>query len=276
MNTMKSQITFSVQEVYSKDGTKITYRVCGSGPGIIVLPGALTTAKDFDGFARELAKDFTVYTMNRRGRGGSGEQGSNYSIDREVEDVAALATKTRAKYLFGHSFGGFLALEFALNRQNILKVITYEPGVSVNHSIPMEWTKDSHRYVEQGRQLDAFLEFIRAMNPPSAKTPRWLLKCMLPLVMKRSEFREKCSLMPTAINEHLEEARLDSTYMRYRNITAETLLIRGEENNITTTAFAAMSRDLPSIHTQTLKDLDHFAPEKKPQILATAVREFAK
>jgi hypothetical protein len=43
--------SFSVSTATSTDGTTISYRTAGSGPGLILLPGALLTARDFDGLA---------------------------------------------------------------------------------------------------------------------------------------------------------------------------------------------------------------------------------
>src|SRR4051812_41796215 len=92
--------------VTSSDGTRISYLIVGSGSPLIVIPGALTTAADFESFSQELARHFTVHTIDRRGRGLSGPQGSDYSIARECEDIKALQEKTGAQYIFGHSFGG--------------------------------------------------------------------------------------------------------------------------------------------------------------------------
>ncbi len=78
-------------DVVSADGTAIAYRTVGNGPPVLVVPGALAVANDFEGFARELAKRFTVHTTERRGRGESGPQGDDYSIERECEDRAAPA-----------------------------------------------------------------------------------------------------------------------------------------------------------------------------------------
>lgn len=65
--------------VVSADGTAIAYRTLGKGPAVLIVPGALAVAADFDAFARELAERFTVHTIERRGRGESGPQGDDYS-----------------------------------------------------------------------------------------------------------------------------------------------------------------------------------------------------
>lgn len=267
-------LNFVIKSVQSRDGTTIGYRQYGKGPGIIVLPGALAVAKDFDRLAIELGRYFTVYTVNRRGRHGSGGQGVNYSVQKEIEDVEVVQQVTGARYMFGHSFGGFLALEYARRNPVIEEVIVYEPGVSVNNSITMKWAESAMGYLDQDKPLDAFVEFVRAMNPDSAKAPRGVLKIMLLLFIRKTERLQKYELLPIAIGEHAEEARLDNTHLNYKSISANVLLMSGGKENVTFPAFKAMERDFSKWRTQTFAKLDHFGPEKDPRQIAKAVYEF--
>src|SRR5258707_8540331 len=112
--------TTTTNTVRSSDGTTITYLTVGRGPAVIVIPGVLSLASSYSAFAQALAaKCFTVHTIERRGHGQSGPQGNDYSIVKECEDVLALQRKTGTSLLFGHSFGGFIALEVARNNQAI-------------------------------------------------------------------------------------------------------------------------------------------------------------
>jgi len=83
----------------SPDGARISYLTMGTGPAVIVIPGALSVAADYTAFATALAEQFTVHIIERRGRGLSSPQGAAYSIDTEREDVLALQRKTGASFL---------------------------------------------------------------------------------------------------------------------------------------------------------------------------------
>ncbi len=131
------------QAFTSANGATIGYRTVGSGPAVIVIPGVLSIAADFDTFADVVAESFTVHTLERRGRGGSGPQDSEYCMAIEREDVIALQKKTHATFLFGHSYGGLIALETARDNALVKKVAVYEPGISVNGSIPTTWASTS-------------------------------------------------------------------------------------------------------------------------------------
>jgi pimeloyl-ACP methyl ester carboxylesterase len=99
--------------VRSQDGTSISYETLGTGDGLLVLGGAWRTSQDYLPLARGLADYFTVDVIDRRGRGCSGPQGPDYSLERELEDLFAVQAQTQARAIFGHSYGGLIALEAA-------------------------------------------------------------------------------------------------------------------------------------------------------------------
>jgi pimeloyl-ACP methyl ester carboxylesterase len=217
----------------SQDGTTISYLSMGSGPAVIVVPGALSLARDYTAFARALAEHFTVHIIERRGRGLSGPQGNDYSIVKECEDVLALQHRTGASLLVGHSFGGFVALEAARNTRAFARIAVYDPGVSIDGSIPAGWIPGYEKKLAEGKKLDAFVEFVRAMSPQSAgKTPSWLMKRLLPLFMDSHDLKLKLSLLQETLREHKEEIRLDNTYENYRQISASVLLMYGGKDQI--------------------------------------------
>ena len=167
---------FRQQLVLSKDGTAVSYQSIGTGTPLVVIPGALARAIDYDEFARELAGQFTVHVVNRRGRGESGLQGNDYSVEKECEDLQAVCTATNATLLFGHSYGGFVALETALRDTRFTKIALYEPGLSVDGSIKMEWAPQCQTQLDQGKHSDALVTFIHGLTPASRSLPRWLFR----------------------------------------------------------------------------------------------------
>jgi pimeloyl-ACP methyl ester carboxylesterase len=141
------------QAFASANGATISYKTVGSGPPIIVIPGVLSIAADFDAFANALAETFTVHTIERRGRGKSSPQDAGYSIAVDCEDVFALQKETHARCLFGHSYGGLIALETARNNALVKKVAVYEPGVSVDGSIETAWFSSYKRLLARDKRL---------------------------------------------------------------------------------------------------------------------------
>jgi len=270
--------TDSTHAVLSQDGAKISYLTMGSGPSVLVIPGALSMAADYAAFASALAEHFTVHIIERRGRGKSSPQGDDYSMIKEREDVFALQQKTGASLLVGHSFGGLVALEVARNNPSLTKLAVYEPGVSIDGSISMDWMPGYEKKLAEKKYLDAFVEFSLGVGPERARnTPPWLMKLLLPLFLSSHERKLMLGLLPENLREHHEVARLDSSYENYREIAADVLLMYGGKSN-TTWVDLSMERlalVLPRSETKGFPKLDHFGIDKKaPREVAQAVSAY--
>jgi pimeloyl-ACP methyl ester carboxylesterase len=117
------------ERAISKDGTPIVSWRSGEGPPLVLVHG---TASDHSRWAPVLAafeQRHTVYAIDRRGRGGSGDS-ENYAIEREFEDVAAVVDSLGEPVtLLGHSHGGLCALEAALLSHNVRALALYEPPI---------------------------------------------------------------------------------------------------------------------------------------------------
>ena len=113
----------------SRDGTEIAYWRSGSGPAMVLVHGATGDHTAFHGVLPELEPHFTVYAMDRRGRGGSGDH-PTYAVEREAEDIAAVVDQIGGPVcVAGHSFGGLCALEAARPTPNIASLVVYQPPV---------------------------------------------------------------------------------------------------------------------------------------------------
>jgi pimeloyl-ACP methyl ester carboxylesterase len=151
--------------VTSADGTRIAFDKRGSGPALILVDGALCyRASGPNGpLADALARDFTVYTYDRRGRGASGDT-SPFSVDREVEDLAAVIEATEEPTcVFGISSGAALALEAAQWGLPIKRLALYEPPYVVDASrppVPDDFAYQLSSLVTQGKPGDAVKLFM--------------------------------------------------------------------------------------------------------------------
>ncbi len=265
--------------VRSKDETRIGYLSVGTGPAVLVLPGVLSMAADYTAFAHTLAEHFAVHVIERRGRGESGPQGDDYSILKECEDVLALRAETDASLLVGHSYGGLVALEVARNTTAFTKIAVYEPGVSIDGSMPMGWMPSYEKKLAEHKVLDALVEFTLADAPaPLGKMPLWLMRLVWRLLFIRyPQSRQMLDLLPANLREWREIARLDSSYTNYREITADVLLMYGGKSRsiAVNLAMERLATILPQSETKEFPTLDQFGIERTaPREVAMAVSDY--
>jgi pimeloyl-ACP methyl ester carboxylesterase len=128
-------------EVRSPDGTSIAvFEITGLAPLIrdgaehpplLLVHGATADHTTWRTVGPRFAESRRVFAMDRRGRGASGDA-PDYAIEREYEDLAAVAdalgatAPTRSVDVVGHSYGGRCALGASLLTPAIRRLVVYE------------------------------------------------------------------------------------------------------------------------------------------------------
>lgn len=158
--------------VTSKDGTKIAYDKMGHGPAIILVAGAMCSRSFWSGpeLAKMLARNFTVYNYDRRGRGESGDT-KPYAVEREIEDIEVLIDEAvGSAYLYGHSSGASLALEAAIRLgRKIKKLAMYEAPYNDAAEAKLAWREYIKHLTEllaADRRGDAVALFMKLVETP--------------------------------------------------------------------------------------------------------------
>ena len=121
-----------MEHAFSKDGTLIACARSGNGTPLILVHGAGADHTRWAPVLPRLEQFFTVYAVDRRGRGQSGDA-DPYSVEREFEDLIAVINAIDGSVdLLGHSYGGLCALGAALQTTRLRRLILYEPPVPVS------------------------------------------------------------------------------------------------------------------------------------------------
>ncbi|MFT3894413.1 MAG: alpha/beta hydrolase [Anaerolineales bacterium] len=209
-NTKEFPVTptkqFTIRHVTSADGTRIGCRQIGSGPGLVIMHGGLRASQHYERLASALADQFTIYIPDRRGRGLSGPAGKDYSYLKECEDLAAILQATGARMVFGHSGGALFALEAAL-KSPIDKMVLYEPAVSINHSLPLDWLSDLEEAVNRKDYAGGMVRVIQGLPLNwMSKMPGWILRPLFSLMLRGKQGAEIIELLETGAREGREVA----------------------------------------------------------------------
>jgi pimeloyl-ACP methyl ester carboxylesterase len=100
-------------QVGSSDGQSIAADVTAAGPPLVLLHGSLASADYWRPVLPLLAERFTVYAVERRGRGRS-PSGGVHTLDLERDDTIAMLDRIEGQvHLLGHSWGAVVALRTA-------------------------------------------------------------------------------------------------------------------------------------------------------------------
>jgi pimeloyl-ACP methyl ester carboxylesterase len=121
----------SQQTVASADGTPIAYWRSGDGPPLVLVHGSFDDHNVWTPVLPAFEERFTVYGVDRRGRGGSGD-GTGHSLESEAADIVEVVEAIGSQEgvnLLGHSYGGVCALEAARRTTHVRRLVLYEPAV---------------------------------------------------------------------------------------------------------------------------------------------------
>ena len=252
----------------SQDGTPIVYDVSGSGPPLVVVNGALGY-RSFSyarALAAELAKGFTVVNYDRRGRGDSGDT-KPYAVQREVEDLAALAGEVgEAPFVFGLSSGGALALEAAASGVRMRKLAVYEPPYMIGNPKgrpPPDYEERMTRLIAEDRRDDAVKFFMRTVGVPG------LVVAVMPLFPFWKGLRAVAHTLPY---DAAVMAGFDLPRERFAGIGVPTLAATGQKSPpMLQIAAAAVAQVVPGARQRTLPGQNHGV---KPSAIAPVLKEF--
>ncbi len=110
-----------------------------------------------------LEEHFTVFAVDRRGRGQSGDD-EPYIIEREYDDVVAVVDSIPGPVnLLGHSYGAICSLEASLKISNLRKLILYEPPIhtDVKKNYPPDAIDRMNSCLGVGEREKALLIFLQ-------------------------------------------------------------------------------------------------------------------
>jgi pimeloyl-ACP methyl ester carboxylesterase len=257
-----------MQHVISADGTKIAYERTGNGPPLILVHGAASDHTRWTTLVEHISDRFTLYNLDRRGRGESGDA-DNYAMAREFEDIVALAHSIPGPVdVYGHSSGALYSLEAARMIQNLRRLMLYEPVFPEDEAFtPSAVIDELQRLVDANRREDAVVLFMRDV----AKFPEHEI--------------ERYKSLPTwaarvaAAHTFPRELRGAEEYRfqpdRFSSLNVPTLLLVGTESPaMFKRSIELLKSTLPNNRVHELDGQGHAADALAPELVAEALIGF--
>ncbi len=259
-----------MENVISKDGTRIAYLRSGTGPPLVLIHGTDIDHTQWTPLIPKLGQYFTVYAVDRRGRGQSGDT-QPYAIEREFEDTAALIDSVGGTVnVLGHSYGAICSLEAALLTTNIRKLALYEPPIytNVKLSYPADILSRINALLQAGEA-----EKVLLMLNELAQTP----KDELNLIRSLPSWQARVSAAHTMPRELISAKSYVFKPEKFKGLKIPTfLLVGGDSIPFYKAAIETLHKSLPNSQIAVLPKQEHEAMDTAPELFLREVISFFK
>jgi pimeloyl-ACP methyl ester carboxylesterase len=263
-----------MEQATSPDGTRIAYRRSGSGRPLLLVHGSSADHRRWSPILPYLEGDFTVYAMDRRGRGMSGDA-PDYHLRREAEDVTAVVEAAFKQTgepvsVLGHSFGALCSLEAARLTDKVRRLSLYEPPLAAGLPVHASGLPGRMQALIESGEPEAALElFIRE----EVKMPEHELAIYRQLPM----WPERIKIVPTVLRELLAERAYRFDGARFAEIQVPTLLLLGGDSPpLFRQATEMLEAALPCSRVVVMPGQQHIAMDTNPDLFAREVRQFLR
>ncbi|MGI5132556.1 alpha/beta fold hydrolase [Pseudonocardia sp. CA-107938] len=260
--------------VRTSAGTDIAFERVGSGPPVVVLPGALNLGESWRAVALELADEYTFLLVDRRSSGASGPGPEPATFAAEIEDVRAVLDVAREwadapAHLLGHSYGALLALHTVrADPSGIASLLLYEAPVLAGDA-PVASVLDRFRVLraagDHAGALGLFLTEVVGLGPEELAA------------MDGPDAGPEIDLAGlTAFLQHDIEALTGlPTPDTWHGIDVPVLLMAGADSwPMLQRSTAALQAALPHAELVPWPGQTHFANLLDPGLVAVTIREF--
>ena len=257
-----------LRHVTAPDGVRLACDVAGDGPPLVMVHGAGSARWTFGLVRPHLEPHFTVWALDRRGRGDS-EDGDGYSLQREFEDVEAVVREAGSEeaMLFGHSYGGLVSAGAAVRLGRLPQLVLYEPpmgGVLADDA----WIERYEASLAAGERPAAVRAFMHDVGGYSQdeidameRTPVW---------------QARLDVAPTAPRELWAERAFSLDRLGLQELGMPCLMLVGSESpEWARTSTRAFAEAIPRAEVHTLDGHGHGATLSGPELLAAALRRVA-
>ncbi|WP_121743550.1 alpha/beta fold hydrolase [Natronorubrum halophilum] len=258
-----------METVTSADGTSIAFERSGSGPPFVLVHGTTADHTRWEPVLSAFEEYFTVYALDRRGRGESGDA-AKYDLKREFEDVAAVVDSIdETVVLLGHSYGALCSLEASLRTDNLRALVLYEPPIPVGgHEISQEdELAEMASLLDGGEDEQALVLFLNEIaDIPSAQ---------IDALRAAPNWQDRVDAAHTASRETRAPDNYHFDPARFEQMTAPTLLLMGGESPRWFKDAVEMVADaLSDSRIVVLEGQEHVAMNTAPDLFVAAVLSF--
>ena len=261
------------------DGLRVHYVESGTGPTVVMIHGNAGSVEDFEFGAMDLlASDYRVVAIDRPGHGGSDRPAGKVTVEAQAKLLSHTLSRLgiHEPMLVGHSWGGSLALAYALHYPgDVSAIVLLAPAaypdagenrlLGVTSRIPLigDLSFVLGGWVIGHHMIRAGLS--RAFDPQSP-SDRYV-KLADSLWLRRKQLKAYVE-DETGLNESLRKMS-----KRYQEIKIPVVIVTGDRDQIVSPNENArlLHAAIPNSQLIELKNTGHEIPQTNPESIDTAL-----
>ena len=257
------------------NGADLNYEVTGQGEAVVFIHGYTGSNQDWANQIPVLLPKYRLVALDLRGHGKSAapSREEDYSIKIFAEDVFGLLGMLNIKKccLVGHSLGGFIALQFALEHQDMLAALVLVGTSSGPLAMAPGYAQLRQKLSELARSqgMEAAFEYDAANNPQRIER-----------FQKHPELREvtRRKMLMTSVDGYVYIAnamgKREPVTSRLSEIKVPTLIYRGEEDLPFADAVQTLKKGIADSELVTVNGVGHSPHEEAPEVFNGALLRF--
>ncbi len=257
------------------NGVNLNYESAGQGEAVVFLHGMSGSTQDWANQIPVLSPKYKVVALDHRGQGKSAapSREEEYSVQIFADDVFGLLRMLNIEKcrLVGHSLGGFIALQFALEHPDMLAALVLVDTSSGEFARASGFAQLRQKLDELARSqgMEAAFEYEAANNPVRVEQ-----------FQKHPELREvrRQKMLMTSVDGYIYGSRAigkwESVTSRLCEITVPTLIYWGEEDLPFARAVLTLKEGIADSELVTVKVAGHSPHEEAPDVFNEALLKF--
>ncbi len=257
------------------NGVNLNYEVAGQGEAVVFLHGYTGSTQDWANQTPVLSPKYRVVALDHRGHGKSAapSREEEYSVQIFTGDVFGLLRMLNIKKccLVGHSLGGFIALQFALEHQDMLAALVLVDTSSGQFARDPNYAQLRQKLDELARSqgMEAAFEYDAANNPMRIER-----------FQRHPELREvsRRKVLMTSVDGYIYASRAIGKWKpvtsRLSEIKVPALIYWGDEDLPFTEATKTLKEGIADSGLVTAKGVGHSPHEEAPDVFNEALLKF--
>ncbi|MFC1864397.1 alpha/beta fold hydrolase [Chloroflexota bacterium] len=257
------------------NGVNLNYDSVGQGEAIVLIHGYTGSSQDWTSQIKVLSPKYKVIALDIRGHGKSAAppREDEYSIEIFVNDTFSLLQMLNIKKccLVGHSLGGFIALQFALEHQDMLAalVLVGTSGGQITRAPNYDELRQKLSELARSQGMEAAFEYDAANNPMRVER-----------FQKHPELREitRQKMLATSVDGYVYIAnamgKREPVTSRLPEIKVPTVIYWGDEDLAMADSVQTLKDGIAGSELITVHEVGHSPHEESPDLFNNILLEF--